>query len=99
MATNPVLMARTGAAGAATNLFSVTSGTAVVTNIVVANTATTSGNFSISLGTVALLSGVNIPANSSAFFDVKQVVPSGFNIYGQASATTINFHISGVVIN
>jgi hypothetical protein len=45
-----------------------------------------------------LLSGVSLAANSTAFFDVKQVLATTKIIAGYASATTVNFHISGVEI-
>ena len=40
-----------------------------------------------------------IDANSSAFFDLKQVVPATQIIAGNASSTSVDFHISGVEIS
>jgi hypothetical protein len=96
-------LARTAAATSNTTLYTVpnTSTTAVVTNIVATNTATSSATFTINIDSVALLSGVALAANSSAFFDLKQVIPANATpktITGSASATTVNFHISGVEI-
>lgn len=72
--------------------------TAVVTNIVVTNTAGTSGTFTLSLADVALGTTVSVGANDSTVLDIKQVLSAGQTIKGGASATTINLHISGVEI-
>lgn len=86
-----------------TNLYTVPSATTtVVTSIVVANTAATAGTFTISLGEagseVALFDAVAIAADTTAIIDLKQVLPATHVIDGGASATTINFHISGMEI-
>jgi hypothetical protein len=104
MATTSKALARTAAATSNTTLYTVpnTSTSTVVTNIAVANSAASSATFTINIDTVAILSGVSLAANSTAFFDVKQVIPANATpktITGSASATTILFHISGVEIN
>lgn len=86
-----------------TTLYTVpnTTTTTVVTNIVVTNTAGTAGTFTISLDATDLFTTAAIAANSTAFFDIKQVLAANVTpktIKGGASATTINFHISGVEI-
>lgn len=92
-------LARTAAGTSNTTLYTVPANTtAVVTNIVVANTAATAGTFTIKLDGVDVISGAAIAANSSAFFDLKQVLAATKVIAGSASATTVNFHISGVEI-
>ena len=101
--TTSVVMKRGAAATSSTTLYTVpTSSTvSVVTNIVATNTATSSATFTIAIDSVAVLSGVSLAANSSAFFDLKQVIPANATpktITGFASATTVNFHISGVEI-
>ena len=73
--------------------------TTIVTNIVVDNTSTTPQTFTINLNGVALLSSAAIDANASAFFDLKQAIPTTQTITGLASATSVTFHISGVEIN
>ena len=78
-----------------------TSTTAVITNIAVANTAAATGTFTINIDGVAVLSAVSLAANSTAVIDMKQVLPASNpakTVSGSASATTINFHISGVEI-
>ena len=103
MATTTKVLARTAAATSNTTLYTVpnSSTTAIVTNIVATNTATSAATFTINIDGVALLSGVSLAANSSAFFDLKQVIPANATpktISGSASAATVNFHISGVEI-
>jgi len=99
MATTTKALARTAAATSSTTLYTVpASTTAVITNIVVTNTAATSATFTITLDGVAMQSGSTIAANSSAYFDLKQVLATTKIVAGFASATTVNFHISGVEI-
>ena len=103
MATTTKVLARTAAATSNTTLYTVpnSSTLAIVTNIVATNTAASSATFTINIDGVAVLSGVALAANSSAFFDLKQVIPANATpktISGSASATTVNFHISGVEI-
>jgi hypothetical protein len=93
-------LARTAAATSSTTLYTVPAATtAVVTNIVVTNSATSAATFTITLDTVDLLKDVAIAANSSVFFDLKQVLATTKVIAGLASATTVRFHISGVEIS
>ena len=83
-----------------TTLYTVPSATtAVVTNIVVANTATTAATFDLSLNGVKLADAVSIAADSIFALDIKQVINATQTIQGGASATTVNFHISGVEIS
>jgi len=99
MATTTKALARTAAATSSTTLYTVpASTTAVVTNIAVTNTAATAATFTLKLDAVDLVSGAAIAANTTAFFDLKQVLATTKVIAGSASATTVNFHISGVEI-
>jgi hypothetical protein len=83
-----------------TTLYTVPSATtAVVTNIVVANTAATAATFDLSLNGVKLADAVAIAADSISVIDLKQVIAATHTIQGGASATTVNFHISGVEIS
>jgi hypothetical protein len=70
--------------------------TTVVTNIIITNTAGSSGTFTMALGGTNLATTVTVGANDSTVIDLKQVLSSTQTITGGASATTINFHISGV---
>jgi len=96
---------KTMARGAATTntgttLYTVpASTTAVVTNIVVANTAASAGTFTLALDSVALFSAVSIAANTTVAIDLKQNLTTTKTITGGASAITVSLHISGVEIS
>ena len=72
--------------------------TAVITNIVITNTANAAATFDLSLNGVKLADAVSIAADSITTLDIKQVIAATQTIQGGASATTVNFHISGVEI-
>lgn len=87
-----------------TTLYTVpnSSTTTVVTNIIVTNTAASSGTFTLSIDSVDVFTACSIAANTTATFDIKSVIPANATpktIKGGASATSINFHISGVEIS
>jgi len=77
--------------------------TTVITSIVVTNTASSAGTFTLSLGPsgseIALFDAVAIAADATTVIDLKQVLTAAQVIDGGASATTINFHISGMEIS
>jgi len=84
----------------ATVLYTVPSATtSVVTNIVITNTAGSSGTFTLGLGGTNLATTVTVGSYDSTIIDFKQVLTATQTITGGASATTINFHISGVEIS
>lgn len=99
MATTSKVLARTAAATSTTTLYTTPAATtAVVTNIVICNPTGSSVTASLLLNGVDLLGSVSIAANSSAFFDLKQVLNATQTISGSASSTSVDFHISGVEI-
>ena len=103
MAVTAKTLARTAAATGSATLYTVpnTTTTTIVTNIAVTNTASSTSTFTIALDGTVLLSGVSLAANSTAFFDLKQTLAANNpakTVSGFASATTVNFHISGVEI-
>lgn len=99
MATTAKSLARAAASLTSATLYTVpASTTTVVTNIAVANTAASSATFDLSLNGVQLFNDVTVAANTTAFIDLKQVITATQTITGLASATTVNFHISGVEI-
>jgi hypothetical protein len=99
MATTSKALARTAAATSSTTLYTVPADTtAVVTNIVVTNSAASSATFTITLDAVDLFKDATIAANTTAAFDLKQVLATTKIIAGLASAVTVKFHISGVEI-
>jgi hypothetical protein len=99
MATTTKALARTAAATSSTTLYTVPSATTtVVTNILVTNTAGTAATFDLLLDDVSIANDVAVAANDTLSIDLKQVLAAAKTIKGLASATTVNFHISGVEI-
>jgi hypothetical protein len=83
-----------------TTLYTVpASTTTVVTDIVVTNTAAASGTFTMALAGTSIATTVTVGAYDSTVIPLKQVLATTNTITGGASATTINFHISGVEIS
>ena len=84
----------------ATVLYTVPSATnTVVTNIVVTNTAASSGTFTLGLGGTNFATTVTVGSYDSTVIDIKQVLTATQTITGGASANTVNFHIGGVEIS
>jgi hypothetical protein len=99
MATTTKALARTAAATSSATLYTVPAATTtVITNIAVANTAGSAGTFTLLLDDVDLHTTTAIEANTTVYIDCKQVLAATKTIKGFASATTIDFHISGVEI-
>ncbi len=99
MATTFKVLFRGAAALTNTTLYTVpASTTALITSILVVNTAATAATFDLSLNDVQIANDVAVPANDSLLLEIKQVVPTAQTIKGLASATTVNFHISGLEI-
>jgi hypothetical protein len=99
MATTTKVLARAAAATSSTTLYTVpASTTTVITNIAVTNTAASAGTFTLTLNGTALHTTTAIAANATVYIDLRQVLATTQIIAGLASATTINFHISGVEI-
>lgn len=99
MATTSKALFRGAAATTSTTLYTVPSATTtVVTNIAVTNTSGSAQTFTITLDGVALASSTSLGANTTAFIDLKQTLATTKIIAGLASATSVNFHISGVEI-
>jgi|FreactTroBogLake_1042271.scaffolds.fasta_scaffold14769_2 hypothetical protein len=100
MPVTPTALARANAvSGTNTLVFSGTGSPTIITNVVVANSGTVAGAFTLSISGIPLLGAVTVPANSSAFFDLKQVVNSGTTVSGFATISGISYHISGVTIS
>ena len=104
MAVTSKALARTAAATSSTTLYTVPSTTAiaVVTNIVLANAATSASTATIAIDGIVVVPAVSIPANSVIGFDMKQVIPASGTpkvVTGFASTTAVNIHISGVEIS
>lgn len=99
MATTSKVLYRGAAATSNTTLYTVPSGnTTVVTSILVANTAASTANFDLSFNDIQIANDVALLPNDTVVIDLKQVLTASQTIKGLASATTVNFHISGVEI-
>ena len=99
MATTSKILFRGAASTSSTTLYTTPSATTtVVTDIVITNTAGTSGSYELLLNDVVLAKTVTVGANDSTIIQLKQPLTAAQTIKGLASATTINFHISGVEI-
>ena len=100
MATTTKALGRGAFATSSATLYTVpASTTTVVTNIVITNTAGSAGTFTLVLNGTSLATTVACAANSITTLDLKQVLAATQTITGLASATTINYHISGVEIS
>jgi hypothetical protein len=92
-------LSRTAAATSSTTLYSVPEATTtVVTNILVTNTSASSQTFTITLNSVVAFAAAPIAANTTAMFDLKQALSATQIIAGFASATSVNFHITGIEV-
>jgi hypothetical protein len=99
MATTSKVLFRGAAATSSTTLYTTPSATTtVVTNIAVANTASSAATFTLLLDDVEIQKDSTVAANTTAYIDLKQVLDATDTIKGLASATTVDFHISGVEI-
>lgn len=70
--------------------------TTIINNILITNTSASNQTYSILLNDVAMASSATVPANDTISLEIKQVLPTGQAIKGSASATSVNFHISGI---
>jgi hypothetical protein len=104
MATVTRALFRGAATTSSATLYTVpnTSTTTVVTNILIANTSSASATFDMSIDGIQIANDVVVSGNDTLSLDMKQVIPANATpktITGLASATTVNFHISGVEIS
>jgi hypothetical protein len=99
MATVSKALFRGAAATSSTTLYTVPSSTTtVVTNIAVTNTVSSDSTFTLLLDDVSIGTTVTVGGYDTTVIDLKQVLATAKTIKGLASATTVNFHISGVEI-
>lgn len=100
MATNTTVLFRGAATtSTGTTLYTVPSSrTTVVSNIAVTNTSGSAQTFTLALNGTAIHTTTSIAANSTVYIDLKQVLAATNTITGGASATSVNFHISGIEV-
>jgi hypothetical protein len=100
MATTPTVLFR-GAATVTTSTVLYTtpaSTTTIVTEIMVANTSGSAQTFTIGLAGTSIATTTIVNANDTTIIPCKQVLVATNTITGGASATSVNFSISGVQI-
>lgn len=99
MATTSKVLFRGAASTSSTTLYTTPSATTtIVTNILVTNTSDTDRTFNILLDDVSAATLVTVGAYDTTVIDMKQALAATKTIKGLASATSVNFHISGVEI-
>lgn len=99
MANTFKVLFRGSASTGSTTLYTVPAATTTLINsIVVTNTASVAATYNLLLNDVSIATTVSVPANDSSLLEIKQVLATGQTIKGLASATTVNFHISGLEI-
>jgi hypothetical protein len=97
--TSKVLFRGAATTTTSTTLYTVPSATTtVVTEVMVVNTAASSGTFTLGLAGTNIATTVTVGAYDTTIIPMKQVLVATNTITGGASATTINFSISGVEI-
>jgi hypothetical protein len=96
VADTSITLYRGAAATSDTTLYTSPSGIAVaVTNIAIVNDTASAATATINLATIPLVSSISIPANSTQFIDLEQIIYNGETITGSASTTAVDFHIAG----
>lgn len=71
---------------------------AVLTNLTICNTSASSQTATVFIEDIDVISALSLGANSTTSIDMRQVIPVGGTIKGGASATSVDFHISGMEI-
>ena len=96
MADTSLTLYRGAAATSNTTLYTSPASVAVaITNIAIVNDTTSAATATINLATIPLLSSISLPANSTQFIDLEQIIYNGETITGSASTTAVDFHIAG----
>ena len=96
MADTSITLYRGAAATSNTTLYTSPSSIAVaVTNIAIVNDTASAATATINLATIPLVSSISLPANSTQFIDLEQIIYNGETITGSASTTAVDFHIAG----
>lgn len=90
---------RGAASTGSTTLYTVPAATTtMITSILVVNTSASTQTYTLNLDGVSIATTVSVPANDTALIEPKQVLGATKTITGLASATSVNFHISGLEI-
>ena len=99
MANTFKVLFRGAASTGSTTLYTVPAATTtLVTSILIANTAASTATYTLNFAGTSFATTVSVPANDTVLIEPKQVLVATNTITGLASATTVNFHISGLEI-
>ena len=100
MATQQKVLFRGDVPTTNSSVYSVPSSTsAVVTSLIFSNSNTDPITVNLSMGSVAILTAVEVLGNDTVFIDFKQVLNEFDAIETSASTTGVTLHISGVEIS
>ncbi|WJN63036.1 hypothetical protein [Streptomyces phage phiScoe3] len=72
--------------------------TAIITNVVIANSGTTAATVLLQLDGFAIVPNTPVPANGIFTLDITQVLAEAKAVKVQASSTTVAVHVSGVEV-
>jgi len=96
VADSAITLYRGAAATSNTTLYTSPTNMAIgITNIAIVNDSASAATATINLATIPLVSGLSIPANSTQFIDLEQIIYNGETITASASTTAVDFHIAG----
>lgn len=99
MANTFKVLYRGAAATGSTTLYTVPAlTTTMITSILVVNTSSSNQTYTLSLNGVVMAPTATIAANDAKVLEIKQVLATGQILAGFASATSVNFHVSGLEI-
>lgn len=90
---------RGAAATSSATLYTVPAATStLISTILVTNTSASNQTFTMTLDGVSIATTTVVPANDTNIIEIKQHLAATKVIAGLASATTVNFHITGIEI-
>ena len=87
---------RGAAATSSTTLYTSPTNVATgISNIAIVNDSASAVTATINLATIPLIGSMSVPANSTQFIDLDQIIYNGETITGSASTSSVDFHIAG----
>ena len=90
---------RGAAATSSATLYTVPAATStLISTILVTNTSGSNQTYTLTLDGVSIATTTTVPSNDTAVLEIKQHLGTTKVIAGLASATTVNFHITGIEI-
>jgi hypothetical protein len=100
MANSFTVLYRGAAATSSTTLYTVPSATqTLVTSFVVTNTASSDATYTITMNGVDVATDVPVAANDTTIIEFKQLLEATQTLAASASATSVNFSVSGLEIS